>query len=343
MNQQSTTIRLKVSPRVARLIAPEVSAEEQRQAVEGTLPLSDGEQLTAWFLLAHRGQEAIRALAVAGLRKLPADRLTPLLEEDLPPQLLHFIVRCRLDDVEVMAPLLARPDLDEPLLLLIAGRACPAVLALLVDRVTGAAIAPELDRALAGNPAADAGLLARFNAPAGSPPEISAEEAAEDDQPGDDEATTEDWEDGEDEGSEEVSSLSKFKMTMHMGVGEKVKAALTGDKEWRTILILDTNRLVSASVLKNPRITEGEVLAVAKNKSTQEELIRIITQNREWMKNYAIKQALVVHPRVPLVQALRYMSVLSERDLKLLAKSRDVSQAIVNNARRMLNARQQRR
>jgi hypothetical protein len=96
-------------------------------------------------------------------------------------------------------------------------------------------------------------------------------------------------------------------------------------------------------VLKNPRITEGEVLAVAKNKSTQEELIRIITQNREWMKNYAIKQALVVHPRVPLVQALRYMSVLSERDLKLLAKSRDVSQAIVNNARRMLNARQQRR
>ncbi len=341
MTDHSTTVRLKVTPRVARLIAPDVSAEEQRRAVEGGLPLSDGEQLVAFFLLAHRGQEAVRPGAVAGLRKMPAARLAPLLEEDQPPQLLHFLARYRLDDVEIMAPLLARPDLDLPLLLLVAGRACPVVLALLADRVKADPVPPELLLALEANPAADARLLARFADPEASGSEVSTAEGDEDEDEQNiaEEGVDEDWEDPADE----ESGLSKYQLTLQMGVVEKIKAALNGDKEWRKLLIQDTNRLVSAAVLKNPRITEGEVLAVANNRGSNEELIRLITLNREWIKNYAIKQALVVHPRVPLAQALRYMSVLTERDLKMLTKSRDVSQAIVNNARRMLTAKQQRR
>jgi hypothetical protein len=132
-------------------------------------------------------------------------------------------------------------------------------------------------------------------------------------------------------------------MTMHMGVSEKIKAALSGDKEWRKLLLQDSNKLVSSAVLKNPRISDGEVLAIAKNKGSSEEMIRLITQNREWMKNYAIKQALVIHPRVPPGQAIRYMGTLTERDLKVIAKSREVAKVIVNNARRMLTAMENRR
>ena len=70
--------------------------------------------------------------------------------------------------------------------------------------------------------------------------------------------------------------------------------------------------------MKNPRITDGEVLTVAKNKSSSEELIRLITLNREWVKHYEIKKALVMHPRTPLPKALRYMGILSDKDLKNL-------------------------
>jgi hypothetical protein len=341
MKEHSTTVRLKVTPRVASLIAPDVSADEQRQAIEGGLPLSDGEQLTAYFLLAHRGHESVRAGAVAGLRQMPAARLAPLLGEDQPSQLLHFLARYRLDDVDIMAPLLARSDLDLPLLVLVAGRACPEVLTLLADRMTPGPVAPELRRALEANPAVDVRLLSRFADSRASGRDVPPAEAdeGEDEQDIVEEGADDGWEDP----SDEESGLSKYQLTLQMGVPEKIKAALNGDKEWRKLLIQDSNRLVSAAVLKNPRITEGEVLAVANNRGANEELIRIITLNREWMKNYAIKQALVVHPRVPLAQALRYMSVLTDRDLKMLTKSRDVSQAIVNNARRMLNAKQQRR
>ncbi|MBE0597614.1 MAG: hypothetical protein IH614_10115 [Desulfuromonadales bacterium] len=112
--------------------------------------------------------------------------------------------------------------------------------------------------------------------------------------------------------------------------------ALTGDKEWRNIFIKDANKLVNTAVLKNPRITDPEVLAIAKNRTSNDELIRLITINREWVKLYEVQKALVLHPRTPLPKALRYMAVLTLKDLKNLAKSRNVAQVIANNARRML-------
>jgi len=69
-------------------------------------------------------------------------------------------------------------------------------------------------------------------------------------------------------------------------------------------------------------------------------LIRLITLNREWMKHYEIKKALDMHPRTPLPKAMRYMTIVSDKDIKSLAKSRGVSQVIVNNARRMVLAKQ---
>ncbi len=71
-------------------------------------------------------------------------------------------------------------------------------------------------------------------------------------------------------------------------------------------------------------------------------MIRIILLNRDWVKIYDMKKALVSHPRTPLQTAMRYMTFLSEKDIKELARSRNVTQAIVNNARRMLMTKKKR-
>jgi hypothetical protein len=139
---------------------------------------------------------------------------------------------------------------------------------------------------------------------------------------------------------ESLEGLSKYQQSLRMGVAEKIKTALTGDKEWRKILMTDANKLVSSGVLKNPRITEDEVLTLARNRTANEELIRLITLNREWIKSYSIKLALVMHPRTPLPKVLRYMSILSEKDIRSLARSKDVSSVVSNNARRIVMARQ---
>jgi hypothetical protein len=121
-----------------------------------------------------------------------------------------------------------------------------------------------------------------------------------------------------------------------MGIGEKIKMALTGDKEWRKILIKDSNKLVSGGVLKNPRITEPEVLNILKSGSMNDEIMRLICANKEWVKNYPIRKALVENPKTPLANALRYLGTLNEKDVANYAKSRNVSSVIATQAKRML-------
>lgn len=133
-----------------------------------------------------------------------------------------------------------------------------------------------------------------------------------------------------------VEFRSKYQLAQRLGVSEKIKYALTGDKEWRSILIRDSNKQVSGAVIKNPRITDAEVLAICKSAIQNDEVIRIICQNREWVKNYQIRKALVENPRTPLAHALRFLGGLGEKDLAALAKSRNISSVITAQARRLL-------
>lgn len=137
-----------------------------------------------------------------------------------------------------------------------------------------------------------------------------------------------------DEESEEFKS--KYQLAQTMGVGDKIKTALTGDKEWRTLLLKDSNKLVSGSVVKNPRITEAEVLTITKSVVQNDEILRVICMNKEWIKNYNIRKALALNNKTPLPSALRFLSSLTEKDLASIAKSKNISSVISTQARRLL-------
>jgi hypothetical protein len=131
---------------------------------------------------------------------------------------------------------------------------------------------------------------------------------------------------------------SLYAQILAMGVAEKLKLALRGNKDARQILVRDTNKLIRRCVLQNPRIGDGEVLAIARNRSADEELIRGITEHREWMRNYQVQLALATNPKTPLVVALKQVAALAERDLRQIAKSKNVPQAVAAQARRVLFA-----
>jgi hypothetical protein len=96
---------------------------------------------------------------------------------------------------------------------------------------------------------------------------------------------------------------------------------------------------VSSAVVKNPRITEAEILNIAKSKIQNEEIVRLICMNKDWLKVYPIRKALVENSKTPLPQALRFVSSLTVKDLSSLAKSRNVQTVISTQARRMLSAK----
>ena len=124
-----------------------------------------------------------------------------------------------------------------------------------------------------------------------------------------------------------------------LSTSQKIKMALTGDKEWRTVLIKDTVKPVCCAVLKNPRITEAEIISIIRSSVQFDDIIRIISGNREWLNKYQIRKALVENHRTPLHVALKLLATLPDKDLSSLAKSRNVSSVIATQARKMLIAK----
>lgn len=121
-----------------------------------------------------------------------------------------------------------------------------------------------------------------------------------------------------------------------MSVAEKIKFALMGNKEVRSILIKDSNKLVSTAVLKNPRITEGEVMKISQDKNLPDEIIRAIAMNKNWTQNYNIKLNLVYNPKTPVQVSIKFLSSFGNKDLDKLSKSKNVSSIISATARKIL-------
>jgi hypothetical protein len=131
----------------------------------------------------------------------------------------------------------------------------------------------------------------------------------------------------ENDGSDSIRSL--FQKIQTMSVSEKLDLARKASKEARSILIRDSNKLVQLAVVNSPKITESEILAIATNRQVNDEVLKEIAMNREWLRNYQIRSALVNNPKTPLSIAMAQVSYLNQRDLGLLAKSKGVSRAIV--------------
>ena len=140
----------------------------------------------------------------------------------------------------------------------------------------------------------------------------------------------------EEPAKDEPIQQSLLQQLQTMTVAERIKLALRGNRETRMLLIRDSNRMIRRFVLQNPRIGDEEIVAIAKNRSADDELLRMIADNREWTKNYQVRLSLATNAKTPLVLALRFVSGLNERDIRSLAKSKNVSATIAGAAKRIV-------
>jgi hypothetical protein len=95
-----------------------------------------------------------------------------------------------------------------------------------------------------------------------------------------------------DEEGNEIS-LSLTQRVMRLRTNQKIMLAVKGGKEERTLLIRESNRLIQVNVVRNGRITEGEVAYIAQMRTVNAEVLRIISTNRDWMKKYTITKNIV--------------------------------------------------
>ena len=134
---------------------------------------------------------------------------------------------------------------------------------------------------------------------------------------------------------EEEEHHSVMKKIQDMSVGKKIKLAYMGNQEARKVLVRDPNKVIASAVVKSGRLTPGEISSFAGNKNLHDDVVRIIAENKEFVRKYPVQVALVNNPKCPNAIAMRLMQGLQKKDLQQLANNKGVSGMIFTAAQKM--------
>jgi hypothetical protein len=143
------------------------------------------------------------------------------------------------------------------------------------------------------------------------------------------------------EGQEVVKDkfLPLYQRIANMTVSQKIRRAMLGSKEERMLLVRDTNRLVAAAVVRSPMMQENEAALISRNRNVSEDVLRILGTTPEWAKSYSVKKNLVENAKTPIMISQKLVPLLREYDLKQIAKSKNITGAVKEAARRHLERR----
>ena len=139
--------------------------------------------------------------------------------------------------------------------------------------------------------------------------------------------------------SSELAEEEKKQKISELSPASKIRLATLGNAFARAVLIRDTNRQVAMAAIRSPAVTDMEVLRYANNRGLDDEIVRFIANQRQWVRLYGVKVALVNNPKCPLPVSMRFLPHLNVRDLKALSRSKGIPSALSTAAKQMLQQR----
>jgi hypothetical protein len=345
---------------------PQLRAVAARAVVPGLRPAD----LLAVVALIAEGTDAPAETARQTLQKLPAPILNGALSADLEPFILHKLVPAYVGNAEMMERLLAQPRIAPETVEQAAARCGEQVAELIAvneermlahppiierlymnkatrmstaDRIIELAVRNKLE--LTGIPAykevaiAIGQELIEEPQPEPTPYDILFRDTLDVDAKVAFDPADEDTHELDDEGEEKVAKkfVPLYAELAQMSIAQKIRVAMLGKAAARMILMRDGNRLVASAAIRSPLVQEPEVVRISASRVVSEEVLRTITLNRDWVKNYQVKLNLVQNPRCPFPMAARLVPYLRESELKTIAKSKNVTGPIAQAAKQQLN------
>jgi len=351
--RKTQTIRLTLSPQAEKYARRDAPVQVRRMAARGALPLEPVELATVLFALLHDPDGEVKEQAKESLAGLPEAICFAVLDGPAHPALLSHLAHVHRESAEHTERLALNPATSDDTIAFLASLPQRRVIDIVANNQERLLRCEAIVDALGSNSLTGRAQIERILAFLG----ISTDPAADanrDDMDGD--LSTEDAEAavlallGEDmahiagilasESDEEIDDESLqgnlFAALQNMTVMQKIKLARAGGKEARTLLIRDRNKIVSTAVISSPKMTDSEVVTIAQNRSTSEDILRIIANNRDWTKHYQVKHALATNPKTPQPTAIKFLNYLQDRELKAIMKSKNVATSISTHARRIL-------
>jgi hypothetical protein len=350
-------------PNLRKHVDPKAPVPLRMMAAKTLVPLSPSDMLGALFVLTFDPDAKVRETAQNTATSLPDKILASALrDEGLQPPVLGFFLRV-LAGKDIYAEVLilngATPD---DAVAEVAGSCSARLLETIAQNQLRVLRHGEILRQLVRNPSASRSLVdtvcdfaVRSGLHLPDVPQLKearirlfgpqAAERPVDPGPTADDILDEFQELGDESASpmEEGKRLTLTQRIMRMTIVEKIKLATRGNKEARGILLRDSNKLVAVAAIRSPRITENEVIMMAANRAVNDDVLRVIYNNREWTKDYRVKLGLVKNPKTPMALSMKYLATLRESDVKDLARDRNVPSGIMQQAKKMMEKKSPRK
>lgn len=309
------------------------------------LPLPADHLLALQVHLARSEELTLAERARASLRQAAPRMVVGFLEGAAGPDELRFFARLRTEG-PILEAILRRRDVPRDLLVELAPRLPAALQEVVILRQDAIVEEPGILAALEVNPALDSDVRRRIGEYRQHLVRARVEEVPA-------------W-GGEEDGltAEDFAAIAKVRelpaegeVEEHIGLSEgqiralpvpvRVKLARRASKTLRSILVRDLNQQVAVAVLNGNPLSDDEVEQIASNRSVIEEVLVEISRRRQWMAKYRIALALTRNPKTALPTAVKLVSRLGVRDLKLLAADRNVQDPVRATASRLYKIKSQ--
>ena len=124
-----------------------------------------------------------------------------------------------------------------------------------------------------------------------------------------------------------------------MTLGERKAKARTQDKEMLGRLLFDPDPAVVHILLRNPRLTEGDVLKLASKRPNRPGVLIEIADVGRWVIRSSIRRAIVLNPYAPSRLAVTLMPLMTIQELTELRVDGSVQRLIRESAAALLELR----
>ena len=321
--------------KIQQALLPDGKKETKLLIAQGLLPLPPGLMIEALRILSADADAEVSQKSVETVQKLPENILLNLAQSHKIPETLEFLTKVHSQNEKVIEKVLINQSTADSTFLQMAQTANEKISTLIANNQVRILRTPQIAEILNKNPAmlkSEMDKLISFLRMNGVALEgVSAElsiaeiEAILKMSEDPDEAIPQEFIDDKEGAVTEVDEtrLSVYQYIQTITTGKKIKLALKGNKEARMLLVKDSNKVVSSAVIKNPRITDAEVLTICQNRSINDEIIRLVCMKAEWLKHYSIQIALANNPKTPFQTALRFARMMTANDLKKLSKNKN--------------------
>jgi uncharacterized protein YndB with AHSA1/START domain len=115
---------------------------------------------------------------------------------------------------------------------------------------------------------------------------------------------------------------------------EKMRLAQHGGRDERAAALRDKVRTLHPHVLKNPRISIEEVVALARNPQAAPELLKLVAERPEWMGRAQVAEALARNPKTPNDVGVKALAGCSPESVRQMAKGVGAPPHIAQAARK---------